>query len=580
MMISARLMKAMSGGLVAAAALASATPAFAWQDGWSYRTRITLTPSATGANGTIGAQPVLVRLHSGNFAFKDAKPDGSDIRFFAGDDKTPLKYVVEKWDAQGEVGLVWVQVPGLSGSGATPIYVYYGNPKASPAGDAKGVFGSQALVWHFADAGAPQDSSGNGVTGSANGGRDPNGLIGQALKLDGSAGVGMPTSFQLTGASTVSMWVKPDKANSAGTLFAGGLSITLENGVPTLAVGAQKAAATAPLALDAWTHIAAVADGQKTTLYINGQAAGSVPGALPAAGGQATVGSGFAGEIDEVEVTKSALPVDAIMLAANSQGLVAKLATFDKAEQIESGGNGKFGKLFASLTFDAWLVLAVLAILFVAAIWVMISKYLLTNKMRSANDEFAAAYEKVAAGHSDHDGLVSFDPGPNAASSSLGHLYGIAQRELGKRLAEGKRGGGRYAIRAQSVASIRSAIDAGQVRIKERLDTGMVLLSLAIAGAPFIGLAGTALGVMNTFADVAAAGDVNINSIAPGMAAALLCTVAGLLVAVPALFGFNLLKGRAKRILADNQIFADELEKRIAETWQTADGPAPLAHAA
>src|SRR3546814_7619688 len=80
---------------------------------------------------------------------------------------------------------------------------------------------------------------------------------------------------------------------------------------------------------------------------------------------------------------------------------------------------------------------------------------------------------------------------------------------------------------------------------------------------------------MITFASVAAAGEANINAIAPGIAAALLATVAGLAVAIPALFGYNYLLSRVEEVSADNQIFVDELEKRIAETWQDVAGPTP-----
>jgi hypothetical protein len=58
------------------------------------------------------------------------------------------------------------------------------------------------------------------------------------------------------------------------------------------------------------------------------------------------------------------------------------------------------------------------------------------------------------------------------------------------------------------------------------------------------------------------------NAIAPGIAAALLATVAGLAVAIPSLFGYNYLLSRVDDVSTDNQIFVDELEKRIAETWQ------------
>jgi biopolymer transport protein ExbB len=72
---------------------------------------------------------------------------------------------------------------------------------------------------------------------------------------------------------------------------------------------------------------------------------------------------------------------------------------------------------------------------------------------------------------------------------------------------------------------------------------------------------------MITFAAIAAVGDVNVNSIAPGIAAALVATVAGLGVAIPALFGYNYLASRVKNISADQQVFADELIAKIAESY-------------
>jgi biopolymer transport protein ExbB len=66
---------------------------------------------------------------------------------------------------------------------------------------------------------------------------------------------------------------------------------------------------------------------------------------------------------------------------------------------------------------------------------------------------------------------------------------------------------------------------------------------------------------------IAAAGDVNVNAIAPGIAAALLATVAGLGVAIPSLFGYNYLASRIKNISSDMQIFVDEFVTRVAETY-------------
>src|SRR3546814_15209608 len=73
-------------------------------------------------------------------------------------------------------------------------------------------------------------------------------------------------------------------------------------------------------------------------------------------------------------------------------------------------------------------------------------------------------------------------PSADAADSTLGRLYQMGRRELANRLAEGRASRSRFAIRAQSIAAIRSALDAGQVRESQRLNKQMVLLTIAKIG--------------------------------------------------------------------------------------------------
>jgi biopolymer transport protein ExbB len=105
----------------------------------------------------------------------------------------------------------------------------------------------------------------------------------------------------------------------------------------------------------------------------------------------------------------------------------------------------------------------------------------------------------------------------------------------------------------------------------------MVLLTIAISGGPFLGLLGTVVGVMITFAAIAASGDVNVNAIAPGIAAALVATVAGLGVAIPALFGYNYLIARIKDVTTEMHGFSDELVTRLAETYHARPDPEKIA---
>lgn len=96
----------------------------------------------------------------------------------------------------------------------------------------------------------------------------------------------------------------------------------------------------------------------------------------------------------------------------------------------------------------------------------------------------------------------------------------------------------------------------------------MVFLTIAISGGPFLGLLGTVIGVMITFAAIAASDDVNVNAIAPGIAAALVATVAGSAVAIPALFGYNYLSVKIRNLTADMQVFVDEFVTKIAEAYR------------
>jgi biopolymer transport protein ExbB len=152
--------------------------------------------------------------------------------------------------------------------------------------------------------------------------------------------------------------------------------------------------------------------------------------------------------------------------------------------------------------------------------------------------------------------------------STLYRLYHHGVQELQARTARSV--GSAAAVQTlspQAVEAVKATMDASLVRMTQALQSKMVLLTIAISGGPFLGLLGTVVGVMITFAAIAASGDVNVNSIAPGIAAALAATVAGLAVAIPALFGYNWLNTRIKEIVADMRVFVDEFVTRAAERY-------------
>jgi biopolymer transport protein ExbB/TolQ len=99
------------------------------------------------------------------------------------------------------------------------------------------------------------------------------------------------------------------------------------------------------------------------------------------------------------------------------------------------------------------------------------------------------------------------------------------------------------------------------------LEKGMIVLSTAVAGGPFIGLLGTVWGVMETFAGIATAGSASLTAMAPGVAGALICTVIGLLVAIPAMFSYNFMVTTIRAITQELDGFASRFANQMEHRY-------------
>ncbi|MCE9542522.1 MAG: MotA/TolQ/ExbB proton channel family protein [Verrucomicrobia bacterium] len=100
-----------------------------------------------------------------------------------------------------------------------------------------------------------------------------------------------------------------------------------------------------------------------------------------------------------------------------------------------------------------------------------------------------------------------------------------------------------------------------------RLESQMIILSTAVSGAPFVGLLGTVWGVMDAFGGIAASGSASLAAMAPGVSGALITTVTGLLVAIPAMFGYNFLVTTVRGMIVSCDNFAGELSSEIEHRY-------------
>lgn len=581
-----------------AALLFASTASAWWNEEWTARKQITLDTSATGAETQAGLEnvPVLVRLHTGNFDFFGAKEDGSDLRFIAEDDKTPLKFHIDKYDALNELALIWVQVPKLQpGNKTQHLWLYSGNETAAAANDPKGSYDPSYLgVYHFSEStGAPQDATGYANhTREFAGGRLSGAAIGEGIKFDGAAILAVPASpslkFGPAAGFTYSAWVRAEMAGQNAVLFSvvdGGKSIVVALNAGKLAVsvndGAVDLRSEPPVDLPAgaWSHVA-LSVGESTVLYVNGQKVAESAARCPDMAGEVSLGRGFQGEMDELNLIGAARTADWAHVVALGQGPDAKLTVYGEAEDAEGGGDASyFGVILQNVTLDGWVVIVILMVMLAIAILVMVSKALVVGKTDKSNAQFLEAFRGLKRGETAKLNAVDdpdeadlkdsalltamFGKHDHYQNSSLYRIYHAGIQELHNRF--GANGHGE--LSPQAIDVIKATLDGTLVRENQKLNSLMVLLTIAISGGPFLGLLGTVVGVMITFAAIAATGDVNIAAIAPGIAAALVATVAGLAVAIPALFGYNYLGSRIKSISADMHVFVDEFLAKIAESY-------------
>ena len=108
-----------------------------------------------------------------------------------------------------------------------------------------------------------------------------------------------------------------------------------------------------------------------------------------------------------------------------------------------------------------------------------------------------------------------------------------------------------------------NALQRALARQMLRYESNMIFLASVVSGAPFLGLLGTVWGVMTAFDSVAVQQTATIQTLAPGVSAALLTTISGLLVAIPSLFGYNLLLAKTRTMITELENFASSLADRI-----------------
>lgn len=580
-------------GLAFFLCILAAPDAGAWWDGkWQQRKKIQFDASSTGANikENLTDVPMLIRLHTGNFSFSSAKADGSDIRFVSGDDKSPLKYHIEKFNPKEEIALVWVKAPSISGgSNQDFIWMYYGNPAAPDGQDAGGTYDvNKVAVYHLSEKeGNPKDATAYGNHAAAFAGKlGAPSIVGNGIQFSAAGEqmkIAKSASLNFTKGFTFSAWIRLNETGNNGYLFA------WDDGKQSITVGLDDSKAycslsegrgqifTTPKTLvltpKQWHHLAVTIDpNNRITIYLDGNESVSakLKGALPAPAtdifiaASAQGSNAFMGDMDELELSSISRPPEWIKAAFFGQGPDDKLTAY--LEDEEGGGGGEtltiqlMKVIIRTITLDGWLIIGFLAVMGCAAFVVFAQKIMTIHRTRKGNETFSKDFRLI------DQPLSLLERDQDFQHSSLYRVYSAGCDELniwlerkGESLKEGR------GLTGRAMNSFRAALEKASMHESRRFSAGMIIINMSVAGGPFLGLLGTVWGVMNTFASLAEAGEANLTAIAPGVASALACTLAGLLVAIPALFASSYITGHIKDMNADINVFIDDFILKLED---------------
>src|SRR5262245_57668413 len=200
------------------------------------------------------------------------------------------------------------------------------------------------------------------------------------------------------------------------------------------------------------------------------------------------------------------------------------------------------------------IVKTVMIILALASVWswtVAIDKWFGVMGVRSRARRIEQA---MHSGHS----LEEFDRVSDRGGDAMGRVLAAGAREL----RESRRAG---SDEAKVVAArAKDAMDVAVNRESLRLESGLSTLAIIASSAPFIGLFGTVIGIMNSFRDIAAKGETNLTVVAPGIAEALFATAMGLFAAIPALVFYNKFSGDIAQFSERLANFAQEVSVRLS----------------
>ena len=213
-------------------------------------------------------------------------------------------------------------------------------------------------------------------------------------------------------------------------------------------------------------------------------------------------------------------------------------------------------------------LIIIVLFIFSVYVWCIIyEKYLLFKKARKGNDFFMERYKKIKT-----DIFYLASEKKSVPSSPIYKVYRAGCRELANYLEDDEESPSRAGRRNPGLTDahldgLSNALKLAVSRQIVLLEKGLTFLATTAAVGPLLGLLGTVWGIMSAFRAMSVAGTASIGTVAPGIADALITTVAGLFVAIPAVVAYNYLFGKVRSFSSDMNMFAGNFISRIERLY-------------
>jgi biopolymer transport protein TolQ len=241
---------------------------------------------------------------------------------------------------------------------------------------------------------------------------------------------------------------------------------------------------------------------------------------------------------------------------------------------------GNIFRMVAQSTFFAKVILLILLFFSIVSWGIIINKIRLFKKVDSDTRKFLSTFRKrkkisdvylsclnhksspltkvLAEGYKELEDILKTEKIPSTGSGSLRNPKTLEQA---------------LTVDEERVDSVRMALERAGSEELERLGKNVVFLATTGNISPFFGLLGTIWGVMDSFASIGVRGSASLAVVAPGIAEALIATIVGLAVAIPAVIGYNHINNKLKTIAVVVDNFSLEFLSAVKkEIWYEKKG--------